>query len=99
MKLSSTAKRFRKAILFTAIIWKDAAGGIGNGMSGIRAIRRRGKAYLNALRSSQPAILRQQLQSELFPNGDEQPQLLLRLGYAAPLPFARRRPLHEVMQS
>lgn len=53
-------------------------------------------AYLN--QPCEVPILRQQLQSELFPNGGEQPQLLLRLGYAAPLPFARRRPLHEVMQ-
>ena len=30
------------------------------------------------------STLRQQLQSKLFPNGGEQPQLLLRLGYAAP---------------
>lgn len=54
-------------------------------------------AYLN--QPCEVPTLRQQLQSELFPNGGEQPQLLLRLGYAAPLPFARRRPLHEVMQS
>ena len=54
-------------------------------------------AYLN--QPCEVSTLRQQLQSKLFPNGGEQPQLLLRLGYAAPLPFARRRPLHEVMQS
>ena len=53
-------------------------------------------AYLN--QPCEVPTLRQQLQSELFPNGGEQPQLLLRLGYAAPLPFARRRPLHEVIQ-
>ncbi|WP_455037779.1 hypothetical protein [Kingella denitrificans] len=45
MKLSSTARHFRKAILFTATIWKDAAGSIGNGMIGIRVIRRRGKTH------------------------------------------------------
>ena len=53
-------------------------------------------AYFN--QPCEVPALRQQLQSKLFPNGGEQPQLLLRLGYAASLPFARRRPLHEVMQ-
>ncbi|MBH5329495.1 nitroreductase [Eikenella sp. S3360] len=51
-------------------------------------------AYLN--QPCEVSALRQKLKNELFPRSSEQPQLLLRLGYAAPLPYAERRPLHEV---
>ncbi|WP_225748209.1 nitroreductase family protein [Eikenella sp. Marseille-P7795] len=54
-------------------------------------------AYFN--QPCEVPALRQQLQNGLFPNGGEQPQLLLRLGYAAPLPYAERRPLKEVLSS
>ncbi len=52
-------------------------------------------AYLN--QPCEVPELRRQLQNQLLPGGSEQPQLLLRLGYAAPLPYARRRQLQDII--
>jgi len=54
-------------------------------------------AYLN--QPCEVAEIRGKLREKLFHATREYPQLLLRIGYAKPLPRAGRRPLREVMKS
>lgn len=54
-------------------------------------------AYLN--QPCEVPVLRHRLQSQLFPADGGQPQLLLRLGYADPLPYSLRREWQTVCQT